>query len=321
MALAVFFGNKTYSSQNLEGNMETAASGWIPNLILGQDYDKPYQDELIHYDALENLATFFGRDMAVHRHANYVQIHFIDRGAIEFQIDDQMYHLIGPALILTPPSVPHSFYSVDDAQGHVLTLHQSLVWQLFKAGLDQQLGLGLEQALCVDVHNLSPSEVPHWRLIVQTLQALAEEWQNDYPAKHLSLQHLVQLLLIQLSRLNKQDLPKQDLPNDDLQIFRRFNNLVQDYYQEHWHLNAYVKALGISASRLHQACQRTTSQPPKKIIHERLIQEAKRLLTFTQLSSAEICYQLGFSDPAYFSRFFKRATGQTAQSYRKAVAG
>ena len=48
---------------------ETNHTEWIPNIILGQDYDRRYLDAPIHYDVLENLAAFYGRDMPVHRHA------------------------------------------------------------------------------------------------------------------------------------------------------------------------------------------------------------------------------------------------------------
>lgn len=290
---------------------------WIPNIVLGQDYDQRYADSPIHYDILENLAVFFGRDMPVHRHAQYLQLHYFDRGEIHFQIDDKIYHLTGPALVLTPPSVPHSFLSAPEACGHVLTVHQSLVWQLLKDGLQQQLGSELNHELCLGYQDLNEEDAIHWKLLVQTFEALGREWSNDFPAKNLTLQTLVRLLLIQTTRISKKKAVSSHINNDDLQYFRKFSNLIQECFKEHWQLSAYASSLGISESRLHQVCQRIADQSPKKIVHDRLVQEAKRLLTFTNLSSSEICYQLGFSDPAYFSRFFKRNTGVTTQNYRQ----
>jgi AraC family 4-hydroxyphenylacetate 3-monooxygenase operon regulatory protein len=54
---------------------------------------------------------------------------------------------------------------------------------------------------------------------------------------------------------------------------------------------------------------------------ERLMQEAKRLLLFTGSSANEICYQLGFKDPAYFSRFFQRYAQLTPGEYRQRQSG
>lgn len=296
---------------------DSAQSEWIPNIILGQDYDRRYLDALIHYDILENLAVFFGRDMPVHRHAQYLQIHYIDRGEIRFHIDDKIYHTQGPALLLTPPSVPHSFLTAPDACGHVLTIHQSIIWQLLKDGLQQQLESQLNRELSLGFKDLKAEESIHWSMLVQTLEAISREWNEDYPAKNLTLQTLVRLLLIQISRLSAGESVSTSVNNDDLQSFRQFSNLIQEHYQEHWQLSAYTSALGLSESRLHQICQRIANRSPKKIIHDRIIQESKRLLTFSNLSSSEICYKLGFSDPAYFSRFFKRNTGVTTQRYRQ----
>ncbi len=56
-----------------------------------------------------------------------------------------------------------------------------------------------------------------------------------------------------------------------------------------------------------------------QLIHERVLLEAKRNLIYTVQSVSQISYGLGFNDPAYFSRFFKRLTGQPPKAFRHAV--
>src|SRR5690606_10468779 len=121
---------------------------------------------------------------------------------IRFHIDDKIYHTQGPALLLTPPSVPHSFLTAPDACGHVLTIHQSIIWQLLKDGLQQQLESQLNRELSLGFKDLKAEESIHWSMLVQTLEAISREWNEDYPAKNLTLQTLVRLLLIQISRLS-----------------------------------------------------------------------------------------------------------------------
>lgn len=292
---------------------------WIPNIILGKNYDRRYLDAPIHYDILENLAAFFGRDMPVHRHAQYLQIHYIDRGELRFHIDDKIYQTQGPALVLTPPSVPHSFLTDASACGHVLTLHQSLLWQLLKEGLQQELEQLLNHDLCITLQGLDQQEKTHWDALVQTINNIRSEWNHNNPNRDLALQTLVRFLLIQVGRLSRRRIVNTSISvnNTDLKLFRQFSGLIQEHYRQHWQLTDYTRVLGLSESRLHQICQRIAHRPPKKIIHDHLIQEAKRLLTFTDLASSDICYQLGFSDPAYFSRFFKRHTGMTSQQFRQ----
>ena len=59
---------------------------------------------------------------------------------------------------------------------------------------------------------------------------------------------------------------------------------------------------------------------PMALVHERLMVEAKRMLIYTPLSVAEVAYDLGFDDPAYFSRFFAEREGTPPSRFREAAA-
>ncbi|MDP9031670.1 MAG: helix-turn-helix domain-containing protein, partial [Pseudomonadota bacterium] len=78
---------------------------------------------------------------------------------------------------------------------------------------------------------------------------------------------------------------------------------------------------GVTEARLNEVCRRIADLPSKRLILERLMQEARRLLLFTGSSANEICYQLGFKDPAYFSRFFQRYAQMTPGEYRQRQSG
>ncbi|MCM0611494.1 4-hydroxyphenylacetate catabolism regulatory protein HpaA [Marinobacter sediminum] len=299
---------------------ETNQTEWIPNIILGQDYDRRYLDASIHYDVLENLAAFYGRDMPVHRHAQYVQIHYIDRGVIDFHIDDKVYEVIGPSCFFTPASIPHSFRTDPSARGHVLTIHQSLAWQLMQDNVSREINTSLTEAICLERDRLPDEQKTQWTLLNSILEDIQLEWSGNQAAKELALESLVRLLLIRLARLSFKRSASRTVDNEDLRLFRRFTDIIEEHYQEQWHLPRYTAEMAISESRLNQTCQRIANTSPKKLIHDRVIQESKRMLIFSNLSSNEICYQLGFSDPAYFSRFFKKQTGMTTQKFRRHTA-
>lgn len=299
---------------------ETNHTEWIPNIILGQDYDRRYLDAPIHYDVLENLADFYGRDMPVHRHAQYVQIHYIDRGTIDFHIDDKVYEVTGPSCFFTPASIPHSFRTDPSARGHVLTVHQSLVWQLMQDIVDRDINTSLTEGICLERDQLSRAQKTQWRLLAGTLENIQLEWSADQMGKELALKSLVRLFLIRLARLSFKRSASRTVNSEDLRLFRCFTDMIEEHYQEQWHLPRYSMEMAVSESRLNQTCQRVANRSPKKLIHDRVVQESKRLLIFSNLSSNEICYQLGFSDPAYFSRFFKKHTGMTTQQFRKQTA-
>lgn len=296
---------------------QTHPNDWIPNINIGRDYDTRYLDATIHYDALDSLADFFGRDMSVHRHAQHLQIHFIEEGEINFHIDDKIYHVQGPSLFLTPATIPHSFKTSAGAAGHVLTINQSLVWQLLQNTPDCTLENQLSSGICITQQNLSDEQSRQWKLVKQLWQNIQQEWSGDYPEKNVALESYISLMLIHIARLDCNEERNSAVNNDDLRIYHIFTKFIEEHYHEHWNLPTYVDKIGVSESRLNQVCQRISNCPPKKIIRERLLQEIKRKLIFSRHSVNEVAYELGFTDPAYFSRFFKNQTGMSPLKFRK----
>ena len=76
----------------------------IPNINIGQVYDQRYADAEVHYDALGNLAGFFGRNMPAHRHDRFFQVHYVKNGAVRVYLDERQYLESGPMFFLTPPT-------------------------------------------------------------------------------------------------------------------------------------------------------------------------------------------------------------------------
>lgn len=281
----------------------------IPNINIGQVYDQRYSDAEVHYDKLGNLAGFFGRNMAVHRHDRFFQVHYVKSGAVRVYLDDRQYVESGPMFFLTPPTVAHAFVTEADADGHVLTVRQQLVWGLIDA--DPSLASG---AACVALGG-------HAEGLDQLFEELCSEINAERAGRAAALDSLTRLIMIRLLRLCAHALPARPMAHEDLRIFHRFNELVEAHYLEHWPLARYAEGIGVTPARLNEVCRRIADLPSKRLILERLMQEAKRLLLFTGSSANEICYQLGFKDPAYFSRFFLRHAQMTPGDYRQQLSG
>jgi AraC family 4-hydroxyphenylacetate 3-monooxygenase operon regulatory protein len=127
--------------------------------------------------------------------------------------------------------------------------------------------------------------------------------------------------MLSLLRLCANSLEATPARHEDMQIFHRFNELIEAHYLEHWALGRYAQAMGVTEARLNDVCRRIADLPSKRLVLERVMQEAKRLLLFTRGSANEICFQLGFKDPAYFSRFFQRYAQMTPGEYRQRQSG
>ncbi|WP_312755181.1 cupin domain-containing protein, partial [Escherichia coli] len=70
----------------------------------------------------------FGRHMLPHRHEQYFQMHFLNSGQIELQLDDHRYSVEAPQFFQTPPSLPQAVITESDAHGHVFTVRADLIW-------------------------------------------------------------------------------------------------------------------------------------------------------------------------------------------------
>jgi AraC-like DNA-binding protein len=93
---------------------------------------------------------------------------------------------------------------------------------------------------------------------------------------------------------------------------------VEDHYIEHWDMAAYAQALSVTQATLNRLCRQFAGKGALDLIQERLVIAARRHLIYTDASVEAIAYGLGFQDPAYFSRFFKRHTALAPGRFRQA---
>ena len=97
---------------------------------------------------------------------------------------------------------------------------------------------------------------------------------------------------------------------------RRFTNLVSKNFTNKHLPSDYANLMGVALGHLAANTRAILGLSPSEVIHQTLITEAKRLLAFTERSASEISYALGFDDPSYFGRFFKRRTGTNPRKFR-----
>lgn len=287
----------------------------IPNFDLVQTYDKFYQHETIHYESLSKLASFFGRSMHVHRHDQFYQIHYVHQGHLHLHLGEKEYAVQAPALFYTPPQTPHAFITEPTATGDVLTLEQNIISQI--ADHLPVQSQDFHQPVFLSLSHLNATS-RHWKgQIEQGFQALASEAnQADHLGTSAISIHWAAIILINIFRLAQKEKPVEARQEKHTELFRQYMQLIDLYYSEHWTLSDYAKQLNITEIYLNEICQKMANTSAKKMVFTRLAQEAKYLLTYTRLSIKEIAYQLGFQDPAYFTRFFINTTQSTPKLYR-----
>ncbi|UII81758.1 helix-turn-helix domain-containing protein [Flagellimonas sp. CMM7] len=131
------------------------------------------------------------------------------------------------------------------------------------------------------------------------------------------LQMLLKRLIIMSTRLAKAQHIVKALNNDQVDTIRKFNYLVDIHYKTKRKVSDYAEMLFKSPKTLSNLFSIYNQKSPQQIILERLTLEAKRLIHFTDKQNQEIAFDLGFNDPAHFSRFFKKMTQTTPSEYRE----
>lgn len=96
----------------------------------------------------------------------------------------------------------------------------------------------------------------------------------------------------------------------------RLRRLIERHFREHHQPADYARRLRITPGHLNHLSRRHLGRTAGVVIRERLVLEAKRQLVHTDATAAEVAYALGFKDPAYFARFFRRETGSSPSRYR-----
>lgn len=151
--------------------------------------------------------------------------------------------------------------------------------------------------------------------IAPLLDNLAQERASALPGGEVAETHILGLLLIQLWRAARADLL--DHGHSPQGLAERFVQLASRHRLEHRTVADYARLLGVTRDRLGSAVRRATGLSPQGYLHRDLMREACELLANTGMQVGQVAFRLGFSDPAYFTRFFARQTGLSPARYRR----
>lgn len=154
------------------------------------------------------------------------------------------------------------------------------------------------------------------RRLGELIATIGHELFENAAAADSVVQHSLALVLIELWRLSRpESVAPGPLPRN---IVHTFMSLVDLHLRDQWTVQRYARQIGVSKDRLNSAVRRATGRSPLAHIHNRMMAEAKGLLTGSSLQVAEVAYKLGFGDAAYFNRFFQRHVGISPGRFRRA---
>jgi AraC-like DNA-binding protein len=166
----------------------------------------------------------------------------------------------------------------------------------------------------IPIVSIPEDQKPKFNLLYQVF---VEEFSTPDNIQGDMLQMLLKRLIIICTRLAKEQHIVKKLDNEQVDVIRKFNVLVDIHYKTKRKVSDYADMLYKSPKTLSNLFAIYNQKSPQQIILDRLALEAKRLINFTDKQNQEIAYELGFNDPAHFSRFFKKMIGQSPTKYRE----
>jgi AraC family transcriptional regulator, transcriptional activator of pobA len=280
-------------------------SGPIPSFGLYGTPDAPAQ---MHGERLRDRAGPDGWRIPPHRHPGVHQVFLILSGGAWISVDGRGHDLSLPALVFLPPFVVHGFRFDAGTEGHVLTLPPGLVPELLDPARAPALGLDRW-----GTHAAPPDAEPLFESV------LAEMTRQDALTAPV-LRGLALQILSLTARALSAGRPAPEPGRYDRHM-AGFEDLLRRHLRDGWTVGAYAAALGVTATHLTRVTTALAGQPPGRLIESRRLAEARRLLAYTAMGVAEVGYALGYEDPAYFSRAFRRATGMAPGLFRRRAAG
>lgn len=130
------------------------------------------------------------------------------------------------------------------------------------------------------------------------------------------LQMMLKRLLILCTRIYKDQNIVSKLRTQSIDTIREYNYLVEQHFKTKHTVKEYAALLFKSPKTLSNLFNKYGDTTPQQFIQNRIMLEARRLLTYSEKSISDIGFELGFSDLQSFSRFFSKQEGHSPQKFR-----
>ncbi|WP_253189776.1 helix-turn-helix domain-containing protein [Paraburkholderia fungorum] len=249
-----------------------------------------------------------------HAHPAYGQVIFVRSGRGVMNLEGSSVPFEGPCALLLPTECVHGLDYEIDVDRWVVTIEVSYLTQV-NAKLREFISLW-SLARMIPLSYSAEAGMEFYSLI----NSLKQEVESEAVGHVVGTQALLTSLLLMLVRETRLDQTSNEgaIRNDIRQV-DRFRKLIDEHYRENLPLQDYASMMAVSLVQLRAACASASEQSPTKMIHARIITEAKRNLIFGDMSVEQIAFWLGFADAAYFTRFFRREVGQAPSQFRVAA--
>lgn len=262
--------------------------------------------------SLRELALRIPPEKATPERPDFFVLVFIRKGAGKHMVDFHLYDTYPGCVVFVRPGQVQRWLFSDEQRGQVLLMTKEAVEpSVSRAARDMKLVALEEWATVSSLYEDMKTEL--FDAVNRLQQDLVRHGSEDISAAMIQHEMLALLLRILISSDVARGAEQSTAQNA---VYRLFRKELEKRFPERVTSSMMARRLGYSEKTLSRACLAATGQNMKVLIDERVALEAKRLLAHSELSVHDITYQLGFSEPTNFVKFFRRVTGTTPLMFR-----
>lgn len=268
----------------------------IPTYALyGETHD---HQAWLHWETIQSRSRKHDYRIVPHRHEQLFQLLFVSGGSGTATLDGTAFDLMPGSLVAVPAMTVHGYCFSTEIAGRVVTM---LERDLVATGVELP-----------DAQIMAASDD-----VTGALDGLLLEADQPGPAHDLSMRAHLTLLLVALLRATERGARKSSAPDRSEMHAQTFRALVDRQFRQTRRVGDYAQAVGVSQTHLNRICRQVLGATALDIIERRIALEARRQLMFSTLPIKQIGAELGYDDPAYFTRFVTRALGVPPAAFRR----
>jgi len=259
------------------------------------------EHDWLHWETIQSRSRLFDYRIAPHRHEQFFQVLSLTAGSAEVTLDGAVHGLAPPVVAVVPALTVHGYAFSSDVDGIVVTV--------MERDLAQQ-GLALPEPMVIGAAAGA---------VGAALDALIAEADDPGSGHDVAMRAHLALLLVALRRAGQRP-PAASGPAERAALHAQaFRALVDRKFRQTRRIADYAGEIGISQTHLNRVCRQVLGASALEVVERRIALEARRQLLFSTLSIKQIGAELGYEDPAYFTRFMTRALGEAPGAFRRRI--
>ena len=298
----------------LKKNKELHPHSNIETPLLHFSFLKDIKVHGIYFSSITRFLNQYPVTKKEHYHDFYIILH-ITSGEGSLKTCQETYDVKQNSICLIAPCQVHSLEGLEKTEGSLFFFCQDYYVEEFSfirlLNLFSYTHGGERQRYSPCLGLSENGNIP------AILNAIQGEYEAYAPEKNSAaiMRSQLNILLLRLSDLFSERSGKSD--NNDSHIIHELSHLVESYFIKEHQISFYATAFNISEKHMNEICNRHFNCGLKKILQDRLLQESRKLLLYSELSVAEIAYKLNYEDNSYFNKVFKNSTGITPKKFRE----